>query len=194
MFVTFNLNSTNMNKKILTPGFTYVVTVIVLAAVARLIPHWPNFTPVAAIALFGGTYIGKKYLAFVVPLAALFLSDVILGFYGMMPAVYISFILIVCIGFVLRRNVNPGTVVAASLSGSVLFYLITNFAAWLASPLYPQNVQGLLQSYIAGLAFFNNGSYGISFFLNEVIGSLFYNGLLFGSYYLARLRFPALVR
>jgi hypothetical protein len=190
----FHLNPSDMNKKLLAPGFTYVASVIILAAVARLIPHWPNFTPVAAIALFGGTYLGKKYLAFLVPLAALFLSDVILGFHGMMPAVYISFILIVSIGFMLRKNINPGTVITASLSGSVLFFLITNFAAWIASPIYTQNFQGLIQCYVAGLAFFNNGSQGISFFLNEITGSLFYNGILFGSYYLVRLRFPVLTQ
>jgi hypothetical protein len=72
----------------------------------------------------------------------------------------------------------------------VLFFLLTNFAAWLSSPFYPQTFAGLMQSYIAGLAFFNNGALGLSFFLNEIAGSLFYNGLFFGAYAFARQWIP----
>jgi len=151
-----------------------------------------GLVPIAAIALFGGTYLNKKYMAFIIPFAAMFLSDMLLGFHAYMGAVYVAFGMTVVIGFVLRRRINPGNVVLASVSSSLLFYLVTNFAAWLASPIYPPNFAGLMESYIAGLAFFNNGSYGLSFFLNEVAGGLFYSGILFGAYYLVRQRIPAL--
>lgn len=183
-----------MKDKIMTPRFVFLITIVVFGAFMRLVPHWPNFTPIAAMALFGGAYFSRKYLAFLIPLAALFLSDLLLGFHGNMIAVYAAFSISVLIGFMLRRKVNAGTVVGASLTISVLFFLITNFAAWVASPIYPANFAGLMQSYAAGLAFFNDGSYGISFFMNSVLGGLFYNGLFFGAFYLARQRFPVLSR
>ena len=164
---------------------------IAAGALFRFIPHWPNFTPIAAIALFGGTYLGKKYLSFLIPLAAMFLSDIFLGLHAGIWAVYLAFGLTVLMGFYLRKNLSVANVAVASISSSIMFYLITNFAAWLASPVYPQNLTGLMESYIAGLAFFNNGSYGISFFLNEVTGGLFYNGIFFGVYFAAVKLVPA---
>ena len=180
-------------KDIITrPRAIFVISVILAGAMFRFIPHWPNFTPIAAMALFGGTYLGRKHLAFLVPFAAMFLSDLVLGFHGYMLAVYIAFGLTVMMGFMLRGRVSAGNVALASVSSSVLFFLITNFAAWLASPLYPATAAGLMQSYVAGLAFFHNGAYGISFFLNEVVGGLFYSTVFFGAYYIARQRIPAL--
>lgn len=183
-----------MNIKINSSRYAVIVSIILAGALFRFIPHWPNFTPVAAMALFGGAYLGRKYLAFLIPFAAMFLSDLILGFHPYMGAVYLAFGLTVIIGMMVRSRISTGNIVLASVSSSVLFYLITNFAAWLASPLYPRTFTGLMESYIAGLAFINNGSYGISFFLNEVVGTLFYSGLFFGIYYLARQRIPALAR
>ncbi|HNW89005.1 MAG TPA: hypothetical protein PKN48_05035 [Bacteroidales bacterium] len=183
-----------MNSKVFTSRFWFVLTVILAGAAMRLIPHWPNVTPIAAIALFGGAYMSKKYLAFIIPLAALFLSDLLLGFHSTMPAVYISFIITVVLGMYMLRNPRFLNVIGASLSSTVLFFIITNFGAWLGNPMYPQNFAGLMESYAAGLVFFNNGSLGISFFMNSLLGDLFYTGLFFGVFYLAKLRFPVLVR
>lgn len=174
--------------------FAVIGSIIAAGAFFRFIPHWPNFTPVAAMALFGGAYMGKKYLAFLIPFAAMFLSDLVLGLHAYMGAVYIAFGITVIIGFVLRGRTNVRNVVMASVGSSLLFYLITNFSAWMASPIYPDTFTGLMESYAAGLVFFNNGSLGLSFFLNEVIGTLFYSGLFFGAYAIARQRIPALVR
>jgi len=80
-----------MFKKIFTTRLAVIAGIILAAALFRLVPHWPNFTPVAAIALFGGTYLHKKYLAFLVPLTALFISDLILGFHPVMGWVYAGF-------------------------------------------------------------------------------------------------------
>jgi len=162
------------------------------AAITRLIPHWPNFTPIAAIALFGGATLEKKYLAFIIPLIALFISDLIIGLYPAMPAIYISFIITVLIGIYISKNVKAHNILLASLTSSIIFFIITNFAAWIGNPLYPNNITGLIESYIAGLAFFNDGKYGISMFLNEVISGLFFNALLFGIYYITKLYFPSI--
>lgn len=183
-----------MNSKIFTPRFLFVAFMILAAAAMRLIPHWPNFTPVAAIALFGGAYMTRKAFAFIIPFAAMLLSDLIIGFHGYMIAVYFSFAIAVTIGVLIRNNIKFVTVIGASLTSSVLFFLITNFAVWLGSPFYPQSVAGLMECYAAGLPFFNDSSLGISFFSNEILGGLFYNGLFFGAFALARYRFPALVK
>ncbi len=159
-----------MNQKILNTRFAVLTGIILAGALMRLIPHWPNFTPIAAMALFGGAFMGRKYLAFIIPLAAMFISDLIIGLHDSMIAVYIAFAITVSIGILIGRNLSAGKVLGASLSASVIFFLITNFASWIASPLYTQDFAGLMQAYTAGLVFFNDGSYGISFFLNEVMG------------------------
>jgi len=150
----------------------------------RLIPHWPNFTPIAAMALFGGAYFERKYLAFIIPLAALFISDLLLGLHGYLISVYLSFIIIAGIGLLLRNRIKIGSVLLATLVSSLLFFVVTNFAVWIGSPFYPQNLTGLIECYAAGLPFLNNG----------VLGDLFYNTIFFGSFYLAQLRFPVLAK
>ncbi|OQX75703.1 MAG: hypothetical protein B6D61_09915, partial [Bacteroidetes bacterium 4484_249] len=159
-----------MDNKKINKRFIFIISIIVFGAVMRLIPHWPNFTPIAAMALFGGAYFQKKHLAFVIPLAALFLSDMILGFHSWMIAVYVSFAIVVGIGFILRNRIKVGTVLLATLSSSIIFFIVTNFAVWIGSPFYPQNIAGLIECYVAGLPFLNNG----------VLGDLFFSTIFFG--------------
>ena len=87
-----------MNSKSISPGYLILTGMIFIAAFVRLIPHPPNFAPVAAMALFGGAYFSKRWAAFLVPLIAMLVTDLILGFHSTMWAVYISFVLIVGIG------------------------------------------------------------------------------------------------
>ena len=110
----------------ITPRITFIFSVILFGALMRLMPHWPNFTPIAAMALFGGAYFKKKHLAFLIPLVAMFVSDLILGLHQWMIAVYISFALVVGIGILLRSRIKIGTVLLASLSSSLLFFIITS--------------------------------------------------------------------
>jgi len=164
-----------MKKIQLSPKFYVVFTMIVAAAMMRLIPHWPNFTPVAAIALFGGTFLKRKELAFLVPIAAMLLSDLIIGFHTTMLPVYLSFVAIVGLGLFLQRRLSVVNTLSASLLASVIFYLVTNFASWTTGMMpYPMNAAGLIQCYIAGLPFLFNG----------VLGDLFYTSVLFGALYL----------
>ena len=172
-----------MNKSLITPRFLVIISVIAVAAFLRLLPHWPNFTPIAGIALFGGTYLGRKHLAFIIPFAAMLLSDMLLGFHQTMLAVYASFALIVVIGFLLQNRVGIITVLSASLLSSLIFFLVTNFAAWQSGMMpYPMNFNGLIEAYIAGLPFLNNG----------ILGDFFYNSVFFGSFYLVGKRYPQL--
>ena len=163
-----------MKKIELSPKFYLVTAMIFAAAMMRIIPHWPNFTPIAAIALFGGTFLKRKDLAFLVPVAAMLLSDLIIGFHSTMLPVYLSFIAIVAFGLILQRRLTIVNTLSASLAASILFYLVTNFASWTSGLMpYPMNAVGLMQSYIAGLPFLFNG----------ILGDLFYTSVLFGAAY-----------
>src|SRR5438309_525724 len=77
--------------------------IICFGVVLRLLPHPPNFTPIAAIALFGGVYLNKKY-ALVIPVIAMFISDIFIGFHASMPFVYTSFLISGLIGLWLRTH------------------------------------------------------------------------------------------
>jgi len=169
-----------MNLKKITPRIAFIGGIILFGAVMRLVPHWPNFTPIAAMALFGGANIKKKHLAFLIPVAALLISDLFLGFHKWMIAVYISFAIVVGLGMILRNRVKIGSVLLASISASLLFFIITNFAIWLGSPFYPQNMAGLIECYTLAIPFLNNG----------VMGDLFYSTIFFGGFYFVQQRFP----
>lgn len=181
-----------MKYKTLNPRFIVVLSIIAFAAIVRLLPHWPNFTPIAAMALFAGTYLEKKQFAFAIPIAAMFVSDLLIGLHANMPSVYLGFAMTVLIGMSIRRRVSIGSVFFASVSSSVMFFLLTNFGAWLASPYYPQTLPGLLECYVAGLAFFRDTTAGFSFFMNDVLSTLFFSSLFYGAFYLAQMRFPVL--
>ena len=173
-----------MLEKILNKRNLVLLTIVVVAAFTRLMPHWPNFTAIGAVALFGGAYFDKKYLSFVVPFAALFVTDLIIGFHSTMWAVYLSFALIVVIGFNLREQRKILSVGVSAVTASVLFFLITNFAVWLSSPMYPPTIAGLIESYVLAIPFFHY----------TLLGDLFYVGVIFGIYELAKLKFPSLVK
>lgn len=147
--------------------------IIAIAALLRLLPHPPNVAPIAAMALFGGVYLNKKY-ALILPLLALFISDLFIGFYGapMMSFVYGSFLLTGYIGLFLKSHKKPSMIIAAALFSSLFFYLITNFGVWLATPLYPKTLSGLLNCY----------TMAIPFFRNTILGDLLYTGVFFGTY------------
>lgn len=151
------------------------VGIVIFGILSRLIPHAPNIAPIAALMLFGGTYLPKKLLF--LPLLSLFISDFFIGFYGLdMLYVYGSFALIGVIGLWLRNHKKPLLVMSSALSSSVIFFLITNFGVW-APPntWYIHTLDGLLQSYTMALPFFRN----------TLIGDLGYTILLFGGYELS---------
>lgn len=155
--------------------------VILVAAASRLLPHPYNFTPVAAIALFSGAQFERKSLAFVVPFAALLLSDAVLGFYVLseMMVTYAGFAAVVCIGFIIRGRQQFSPIAVGTLAGAVTFFLITNCALWINPNLYPQNLNGLMQGYAAG----------IPFFWNTLLSDIFYSALLFGGFALAESKY-----
>lgn len=150
---------------------------VAFAIIARLLPHPANFAPIAALALFSGSYLPKRS-ALWLPLLAMIASDAIIGFYGItMLYVYGSFGLTGLIGMWLKYHRSARLVVTASLVSSVLFFLITNAGVWL-DPLsgYAPGLNGLWASYAAGLPFFRG----------TLLGDLTYTSIFFGGYELAK--------
>lgn len=192
IFVPNHLYPQHMKKNLkLQTGL--IIGMTLLAALSRLIPHPPNFTPLGAMALFGAAYFSKKHLAFLIPLAAWWISDILLnnlvyaklypeiyqGFSWMgNPVIYICLGLIVLIGWALLKKVNTVRVIGTATLAAVVFFLVTNFNSMLTSPLYTKDFNGLLESYIAGIPFFRN----------TLVGNLVYSAILFGIYewFLAR--------
>src|ERR1035437_6002118 len=166
----------------LKPRLMVLIAIVLAAAGSRLIPHPPNLASISAIALFGGAYFSDKRLAFLVPLAALLLSDLMLGFYNYMEVVYLSFALIVCIGLWLQKRRSVIHIAGAALASSVLFYLLTNFGVWALESLYPKTIEGIIACYVAAIPFFQN----------TIQGDLFFTAVLFGGFALLERRFPKL--
>lgn len=164
------------------PRVATLIGVVLLAAFSRLVPHPWNFTPIGAMALFSGAHFSDKRLAFSVPLSALFLSDLFLGFYKGLPFVYGTFALIVCLGFWIKPRKRALPIGAAALSASLLFYVSTNFWKWALGVLYPKTFAGLVTCFIAALPFLQN----------TMAGDLVYTALLFGSWAWAERAIPVL--
>lgn len=178
-----------MKSKVLNPRFIFITSAIMVAAVSRLFPHIPNFTPIAAVALFGGAYFTDKRMAVIVPLIAMLITDVALelltgwGFHDTMIYVYVAFVLTSVIGMFVGRNTSLLSIAGGSLASSVLFFIITNFGVWAASG-FQAGIAGLNTTYLLG----------IPFFAPTVAGDLVFNALLFGAFYLAQVKYPSLVK
>ncbi len=152
----------------------FALVLILFAAFSRLIPHAPNFTPLISTALFAGAYLQKRF-AFLVPLAALLTSDLVIGFYdfGSMAFVYGSFLLIAAIGLTMNSKVSAARIAGLSLVGAVLFFVVTNFGVWLLpNSMYPKTLAGLVECYIMAIPFFGN----------TVLSTLVYSAVMFGAY------------
>jgi hypothetical protein len=155
-----------------------VAGLVGLDIAARLLPHAPDFTPVAASALFAASVLRVRALSVVVPLAGMILADAWLGFYDLriMAAVYGTLAVPACAAWLSGRWRRPVMIAPVLLSSSLNFFLVTNFAVWAFSPMYAANAGGLLKCYIAALPFLQN----------MLTGNLFWGIVLFGGYWLAR--------
>lgn len=172
--------------------FRLALTLIVLAVITRLslnlLPAPPhNFSPIAAMGLFGAAAFNRRWLALALPFSALFLSDLFLNnviysrFYTGFTLItswwiYAAFSLVMLTGWVmLRQKTTPVRVISASLISSAIFFLVTNYSVWATGTMYPKNAAGLAACYTAGLPFLSN----------TILGDLFFSTALFGLYYWA---------
>lgn len=150
--------------------------IVILAAALRLIPHPANFTPIGALALFGGAKLNLRQ-ALIFPFLAMIISDIFLGYHSTIFWVYGSFLLITLIGRFIKNKVNFKNFVVASFLSSVLFFVVTNFGVWASTNMYPKTLEGLITCYIMALPFFQG----------TFLGDLFYNGLFFGAFSLVKM-------
>ncbi len=141
-----------------------------------------NFAPLAALALCGAAYFPAKY-KFTIPLLALFVSDVVLNIHYHFPVFtplaashYFGFAVVGCLGLLLQNRPSWKTLLPASLAGSILFYVITNAASWLADPGYAKNFGGLVQSLTVGLPQYSATPTWM-FFRNSLLSDLFFTAL-----------------
>ena len=165
-----------VNKKV-------VAAMIGLGAIARLLPHPWNFTPMMAIGLYAGAKSTKMRTGMLATLGALLISDAVMGFYRGMWYVYAASLIPVVIGWYIRRKDGAGTIVAGGLCASLSFFLTTNFMVWATGTLYPHTVAGLAACLAAGIPFYQN----------QLAGDAFYTAALFGGHaVLSRLMQPVM--
>ncbi len=166
--------------------FAVLLGFLFMAAASRLVPHPPNFTPLAALALFGGACFSDRCAAFLVPFGAMFLSDLVIGWHRGWSWVYGSFALIVCLGFWLRGRRTFARTAAATVTGSVLFFAITNFGVWAMGSLYPRTASGLVTCYVAAVPFFRNTLAG-----DALCAAVLFSGLALAEKWFPSMREPA---
>ena len=154
----------------------------------------PNFTPIGAMALFGGAYLKNKYHAFLIPLASLWLSDLVLNnfiysyysdftlFYPGFLWQYISFILIILIGYLFLKKLNIKSVFTTTIISSLLFFIVTNFGVWISGTMYSLDLQGLIACYVMALPFYKG----------TLLGFITYSAFLFGALELSKNNFQTL--
>jgi len=163
------------------PRLATLISLIVILAALRLFPHPPNIAPIAAMALFAGAHFDDRRLALLVPLVAMLISDIVLGLHSSMFLVYLAFMGTVAIGFWVKRNRSVLNITCAALISSMLFFLLTNFGAWMSLDIYPKTIEGLGAAYAAGIPFFRN----------TLVGDLGYTFILFAGFWLLERSIPS---
>lgn len=176
------MNLKNSQKQTIALRTLIVLAMIVLAAVLRITPHPWNLTPVGAMALFSGSVVRDRRLAFLFPLLALFAGDLLLGFHKLIPIVYASFLVNVAIGRFLQDHRTVARIGGATFLAALQFFLVTNFAVWAFLGSYPLTVAGLVACYVKGLPLF----------WNTLAGDALYAALFFGGFALAEHFVPSL--
>ncbi len=170
--------------------------IILLAAFTRIMPHPPNFSPMAAIGLFGAAHFAKKWQAFFIPLIGIWISDLVINnyvysssssnfvwFYSGFYWQYISYILIIFAGlFIFNRGISLTKMFGGMISSSGIFFLVSNFGVWAGGTMYPKNFGGLITCYAAGVPFIHN----------TIISDVLFTTVLFGTYYLLQVEYSSL--
>ena len=171
----------------LNSGFTYLVILVVLITLGvagRLLPHPPNFTPMAAIALFAGFIFVKRYMAVVAVVAAMLLTDYFAFGYlspdwfasKSMMVVYLALLFPIVFRGFLQKKLGILRIAGAALASSTVFFVATNLAVWAFSPMYEKTFTGIVLCY----------TMAIPFFQNTIAGDMMWSGIIFGSYFALR--------
>jgi hypothetical protein len=188
-------NSTIDTSNKLYLRFSVICTMIFVIAFSRFLSPIYNFSPLGALGLFGAAYFAKKWQAFLIPILAIFLSDLFINnvvlhqyypnftwFYEGFYWQYGSYLLITLIGILIFTKVNTSRIIGGALLSTILFFLISNFGTWASGAMYPKTLEGLAACYVAGIPFIKG----------TLMGTLFYSALMFGSFSFVQNQFPAL--
>jgi hypothetical protein len=183
-----------MTKNKIDLRISIIAALILIVALSRLIPIY-NFSPLGALGLFGAAYFKRKWQVFLIPIAAIWISDLLVNnilyasyyssftwFYDGFYWQYGSYLLIALVGLFIFKKVNTTRVIVGTLTATVLFFFVSNFGSWITSPLYPKNIGGLMACLAAGIPFIKG----------TLLGNLIYSGVLFGSFALLQRKFPVL--
>ena len=177
-----------MNKISLT--YLAVILLILIASFSRIIPHMPNFTPIGAMALFGGAYFKNKYHAFIIPILSLWISDLVINnfilsyyneftwFYQGFLWQYSAFIMIILIGYYSLNKMSFKNILLSSLGSSLIFFVVTNFGVWISGSMYSLDLSGFITCYALALPFYKG----------TLLGFLFYSSFLFGVFEMSKLK------
>jgi hypothetical protein len=155
-----------------------LIGIVATVALARLLPHPPNVTPIAAMALFGGACFTNRKMAYLLPMAAMLLSDLVLGFtrYGVLillasqPVVYACILATTAIGQLIKDRRSVWQVGTGTLTGAVVFFVVTNLAVWATGRIYPLTGSGLAECYTVAIPYFRN----------SLLGDFAFTAILFG--------------
>ena len=132
------------------------ISLILILALARLIPHPPNFTPIIAVAILSGYFFKNIYISFLTLIISMLIADIFLGFHSNIFFVYISLLIISYIFFKIGEKINYKNLIFYSFFGSLVFFIISNFGVWLLGGLYEKNLTGIIECYILAIPFFGN--------------------------------------
>ena len=127
------------------------VLLLCFGVLSRLIFHVPNFTPILALALFGGVYLNRKN-ALLMPLILMMISDLLIGLHDTIFFTWTSVLLVSMLGLYLRNRKSFKNIILASLASAVLFFVVTNFGAWLM--MYPKTWAGVAECFWLAVPFF----------------------------------------
>tara|TARA_B100001996_G_scaffold362647_1_gene330322 strand:+ start:1090 stop:1614 length:525 start_codon:yes stop_codon:yes gene_type:complete len=145
------MNKIKNNKNVI-----FVFGLIILGlSFSRLIPHPSNFSPMLAAGIFSGFYFRQFYISSFLVVFSMFIGDLFLGFHSTMIFTYLALITSVFIGLYLKKF-EFRNILYSGLVSSILFFIITNFGAWLVHGIYEKNIYGLLNSYFMAIPFFHN--------------------------------------
>ena len=134
----------------------FPITLILILALSRLIPHPPNFTPIIAVAILSGYFFKNLYLSFLVLITSMIVADFFIGFYDNMLVTYMTLIFISFTFYKVGSRLNYKNLFLFSLFGSLIFFIITNFGVWALGNFYEKNLKGLIECYILAIPFFGN--------------------------------------
>lgn len=177
----------NMNKQ--TKQILFVALFVLSMAALRVVNtemHWYNLVPVAALGIFSGSVINRKW-AFLIPLGAMFMSDLALslftqtpGFYGVSQWVnYAALAMVTAMGMGLQQR-STMNVLGYTLSGSLVFFVVSNFGTWLGG-FYGHTFDGLIQCYTMAIPFYKS-EMSTTFFMNSLFGDLLFSVIAFTAY------------